>query len=103
MNVNEYMAKSGIPVHLKGFEATKRAIELSIEKPDIGCMEIYNIVAKEYGITSYAVERRIRFAVNQGFRNMDEELRNIIFKNEDHVTRIHYIKNVAYAITHNLI
>lgn len=103
MNVNEYMVKSGIPAHLKGFEATKRAIELCIEKPDIGCMEIYNTIAKEYGISSYAVERRIRFALNQGFRNMDEELKNIIFNNEDHLTRIHYIKNVAFAITNGII
>ena len=103
MTVGEYMAKSGIPVYLKGHEATRRAIELCMENPDIRFCSVYEIVGEECGITPFAAERRIRFSVQEGFRSMDKELRKIIFLDKEKVKNVEYIKAVAYAIRSNLI
>lgn len=103
MTVNEFMVKSGIPAHYGGFELVERAIELCMEMPDLGCMKLYEIVAKENGIKITSAERRIRYAVEQGLKLMDEDLKHILFNNKERVKRNEYVKTVAYAIKNHVI
>lgn len=100
MTVNEFMLKSGVPACLKGFELLQRAIEICMEDPEISCMELYEVLGNEKGISKIAAERRIRTAVKRGFNDMDKNLKQRLFGDKVYIRNNDYIKNVAYAIKH---
>lgn len=100
VTVNEFMLKSGVPAALKGFELVKRAIEICMENPEISCMELYEVLGNEKGISKGAVEHRIRTAIKRGFNDMDKNLKQRLFGDKVHIRNNDYIKNVAYAIKH---
>ena len=103
MTVNEFMVKSGISVHLKGFEAVEYAINICMENSEIDTMKIYEIVSNKFGISEKGAERRIRFAIKQGFNLMDEKLKLTLFGNKVYIRNRDYLKTVAYAIKNHVI
>ena len=103
MEVKEFMSKSGIPLDLKGWPLVKRGIELGTEMPEISVEKIYEIIAEENNISKAAAERRMRWAITQGYPNMDSELKNKIFANKKEISSGRYIKSVSIAILNDII
>lgn len=104
MTVYGFMRKSGITANLKGYEATRRAIEICIEDPDVKMTALYYIIANEFKVTSHAVERNIRHAISKGFKKMDHVLKESVFSTfTEAPTNAEYLKQVAHAIRNGLI
>lgn len=103
MNVQEYMTKSGIPYHLKGHLFVKELIEAAIKKPDVSLGMLEAEVIAKHKMTHSGLERRIRYAINIGYPNMDADIKKKIFFDAEKVSAGAYIKSVAYAISNKLI
>lgn len=104
MDVNGFMRKSGITANLKGYEATKRAIEICIEDPNVKMTALYFIIANEFKTTTHAIERNIRHAIGKSFKNMDRSMKEALFSTFNVApTSAQFIKQVAHAIRKGLI
>lgn len=103
MTVGQYMIKSCIPASFKGFPMVHRAIELCVEIPEIEMEEVYKVISNEFDASRNNTERRMRWAVDHGFDEMDEELRQSIFGNRKRMTTTIYVKSVAFAIKSGII
>lgn len=102
MTVKEFMVKSGTPLHLKGYEFLKTAIELHVEDPERKVYHIMEEVAKKNEYSLINIEKNLKTAIVNGFDNMDKDIKSIVFKNV-RPTTAKYIRSVSYAIRNNLI
>ena len=103
MTVKQFMVKSGIPLHLKGYDYLKTAIEIHIENPEETVYNIIEKVGEMYNYSDASIERCIRTAIKNGFENMDKDIKSIVFKTDAVPSIAQYIKSVSYAIRYNLI
>lgn len=103
LNVKDFMKKSGIPMHLKGYEVLTLCIESHVENPDKTIGDIYSEVYEKAKCTHWSVERNIRTAIKVGMPNMDKKFKNTLFPHVEIPKSGEYIKTVSYAIRNNLI
>lgn len=104
MKVAEFMKKAGVPMHIKGYDMMKQALELKVDHMDWSAERVYLDMAIKRKCNHKAVERNIRTAIHISYPLMDEAVKNAIFgsltKRPGTGT---YITSVAYAISNNLI
>ena len=82
--ITEYLMQFGVPVHLLGFNYIRRAISLSIERPDIVnniTKTLYPALAKEFMSTPCRIERGIRHAIEVAWDKGNKQALQRIFKN----------------------
>lgn len=103
MEVKEFMKKSGIPKHIKGYEVLTMCIESHVKNPAKTIGELYDEVKEAARCTHWSVNRNISSAIEKGFPNMDEKLKYTLFTGEKTPTPAEYIKTVSCAIRNNLI
>lgn len=103
MTVQEFMVKSGVPMHLKGHEFLKDALMKHIEHPEKKISAIITEVASDYKSSYLAAERDIRTAIDKGYPDMDKALKSRLFNNRDKVTTGELIRTVSYAIRNRII
>lgn len=104
MTVNEFMQKSGIPLHLKGYESVKKSLEVLVEHPEFSMKQTWCMTAEELNCNYNNVERNIRFIINESYRNMDSGIKRVCFHGKKKVpTTAEYLKSIACAIRNNLI
>ena len=66
MRITNLLHEMGVPAHIKGYNYTRRAIELAMQKQTVVhymTSELYSQLAKEFGTTPSRVERAIRHAI----------------------------------------
>ena len=104
MTVNEFMQKSGIPLHLKGYENVKKSIEILIEHPEFNMKQVWSEASEALHCNYNNVERNIRFIINESYKNMDSNIKKTCFNGKKKTpTTAEYLKSVACAIRNNLI
>ena len=101
MTVDEFMLKSGIRMGLKGYDVTKRAIELQVKYPEKTISEITMVIAQEKSKSYDAITRNMRSAVVECYGKMDDSIKKI-FQGEE-PTAGKFVKTVAYALSNNLL
>lgn len=97
MTVQEYMLKSGVPVHLTGYNEVEMMLLESIKNPEKNFENLLKILPRD------TCGRTVRYAIKMGFPNMDKKLKKQLFGNEKKVSAHRYIKTVSIAIKNNLI
>lgn len=104
MTVREFMAKSGVPMHLKGYEKLKLTLEMNIENPEWNLGKIYSEISKQYGCSYESIRKNVFDAIKKGYPEMDDTIKKIVFSGKEDSPRVgEYIKSVSYAIRNNLI
>lgn len=104
MKVKEIMKKSGIPMHLKGYEVLTMCIESHVKNPEKTMSELYAEVYDASKCKFWSVERNIRTALRIGYPNMDSELKKTLFQNSaSEPSAGEFIKAVSCAIRNDLI
>ena len=103
MSVQEFMMKSGVPIHLKGYAYIQEAIEYCIKEPDskIGVVEME--LAKAHNTTTACIERDIRTALNKGYPYMDEDIKQKLFRGKSKATTALFVKTISNAIRYKMI
>lgn len=104
LTVNDFMKKSGIPMHLKGYEILSKCIELGVDNPDMTVSEMYEKIYIESKCSHWSVDRNIRTAIRKGYPYMDEKIKNTLFQTvKDVPPSGEFIKTVSYAIRKDVI
>lgn len=104
LKVVEFMKKVGVPMHLKGYDMMRQALELKMDHMDWSAECIYSAVAIKSGCKNDAVERNIRTAISISYPHMDEEVKSALFgKTTKRPGTSMYITSVAYALKNKLI
>ncbi|MBQ8961253.1 MAG: sporulation initiation factor Spo0A C-terminal domain-containing protein [Ruminococcus sp.] len=82
-NITELLIRLGNQPNNKGFTFLRTGMLLCLEDREL-CRNLskgfYSRVAVHYGTTPAAVERNIRFAINQGWSKRDKALSEQIFR-----------------------
>ena len=80
--INKILANIGIPSHLSGNYYLKFIILKIINNENyLNINELYSITSKELNVKRYAIERSIRYAIKQAFKNIDIKVINKFFGN----------------------
>ena len=68
---------------LKGYDYLKAAIICLLKNPNLKIMDIYKMVAKDYNVNPYSVEKVIRYAIDLAYDRSPEQLKKFFnYKNE---------------------
>ena len=109
--INQLLLEMGMPCHLMGYEAVKRAIALCVKNPPIRyyITEVYKLVADEMGdgATRSRVERAMRHAIATAWERGDPD---VLFKHfgstipydKDKPTNAEFICTMAQEIQHRM-
>lgn len=98
------MTKSGISMHLKGYDSLIKIIELSMKEPDKKIGELEIIVATEKGVVATTIDRSIRTAIQTGYGDMDKNVKTVLFGDSSYVPSTgKFVKSVSYALRNGLL
>lgn len=103
MNVKEFMKKSGMPMHMKGYEVLTMCLESSVENPDLTVQQLFDEVYKKHNCTHWSVYSNVKRVLDLGLPNMDKELKETLFPTGKKPTPAKFIKTVSYAIRKGII
>ena len=103
MTVNEFMAKSGCEMTCRGYEYLAIALEVAVKNPEMSLGMIVTNTAKKKSRTYGAVQKGLERVIENGYPNMDADIKRIVFEDSKRVTVGKYIVAVSYAIRNSLI
>lgn len=103
LTVDEFLMQAGTPVHMKGYQTLKRAIEITMNDFDAGMCDTLEVIGKEHGCTFISCERATRYAITKCYKTMDPAMKNKLFHGKERVTMKEFVKTAAYAIKNNLV
>ena len=95
--IDELLLKIEVPITLKGFAHTNRAIKILLSNPEIPMKELYHQIAATCNITPSAVERNIRGVVNSCVKNQTETYTQL-FSNTFKVTNSMFLAMITRHI-----
>lgn len=100
MTVNEFMLKSGISIGLNGFAFIKTGLEIMTESknPPETLGSLIGEISKKCNRTYPAVDKSIRRAIENGYPNMDAELKKSLFNDKEIVKSAEFFKAAVFAI-----
>lgn len=84
MKLHQLLKELGVPKKLQGYRYVAQAITMVAQDPSLALAltkQVYPAIAKKYSVSAYAVERAIRYAVEQACSRCDIELLNRYFGN----------------------
>ena len=98
------MERSGIPLHMKGYECVKSCIDVLLKNPDKNMKQVYYEVSEEMKCKAGNVERNIRSVIKESYKSMDSNIKKTCFHGKKKLpTTAEYIKSIVCAIRNNLI
>ena len=84
VKLHQLLKELGVPKKLQGYRYVAQAITLVAQEPALALAltkRVYPAIAKKYGVSAFAVERAIRYAVEQACSRCDIELLSRYFGN----------------------
>ncbi len=105
--ITDVLNRIGVPKGLKGYRFTVYAIEMCVEHTELAAnitTKLYPVIAKEFQTNIKAVERALRYTIDQTFLYGDiEELyavfTNLVDADKGKVTNGNFIKRLVEYIT----
>lgn len=103
--ITQVIKKLGVPANLNGYHHIRYCVELILKDPKhtVPTMNLYYDSAEKFGVTTTAVERGVRTAINTSRKRTDEEFFKELFGyNASDVmpTNSEYIATIAdYVLT----